>query len=853
MKKLLTLLISGILLLSCINAFALPKDELMAIGVDSEIFSEGKDEYITRAEFAHMSARLIDAEEKTAHQDAFDDVLASDKYAGDVQFLKNMGIIGGAYDNMFLPDNKITQEAAYKIVSNVMGYSFLAENLGGFPEGYNRLALETGLALNSESKDGFMTRNGAVKMISYALTAKLHNFSYTLRDGELVMIPSNKEDITLLAKMGVSAYTGYVQSADFAKGSISFIVQKNKYEANPEYLNRGEMLSLTLPDGYDVYEFEKVNVLLWVNEDDEVIFIQPVKNTEILYGFIDSVNGDTSNKGYGIKYISEITLLNDEEEYDVSGDAVLRFNGKETTSASNITGNFAKIVLSNGEVTFIESWEAEQGGIVTAVNNDEISYIKQDSGVAKLKNIDSYKIKRIFINGKVSSLENIKKDSVFDFAVYDEMIMINANETVVTDVLNSVNFSGGNITIGNSTYRMKELYHSLDGKIFTKDEDITELFSLTVKAYFAPDGYVRYITPEASDALAKTKFFGVVLGTKADTFGDGREISLYRIYPDKFEKEIFKVMKKANLNGIKWDDIAKSAKNLDGKGVFEFSVNSNGVITEINYPRLFEGYGKGVKEYTTGSFGSLGTPYVTINGKTLYFPSTKMVCIYDADGEFSLGTVDWMTSLYGQSLSKSLTLSFYRDDTDGTYPALVIVTGGVNNISYRESRFGMYAGYSRGIDENGDECYKVHVYTGQKDYKTFNLSKEKIDQYFGNTKRGLISYKDEYLYNKDKISATVTVDLSAESVDWNVVDDATSAGFHKGTIKRVDNNRLWLSNGEIYFMNGTSSTRLFFEINENMPEEKILKSIDYTDLSPGDEIFFYLGSSQTVSAIVKVV
>lgn len=853
MKKLLTILISAILLLSCMSGFAAEKDELSAIGADTAILNSDGNEYITRAEFAHLSARLIDSEEKTAHVSPFDDVNQSDKYAGDIQFLKNMGIIGGAYDNMFLPDEKLTLEASYKIVSNVMGYESLALSLGGFPNGYVRLALETGLSLNTESKDGFLTKNGAVKMISYALTAKLHNFSYIVRDGELEMIPSNTADTTLLAKLGISAYTGFAEGEGNTKGSLIFNVLKNKYDSNPEYLEGGTKLILKLPEGYDSYGFEKLNVLVWVNENDEIIYIQPLKNNNVYYGYIDSVNGKTDDVGYGIKYISRITLLNDEEEYDVAEGAELKFNGKETTAAAKLIGNFAKIVIINDEITYIESWEAEEGGIITSKANDELTYIKKENGTVKLKDIDSFNTKLVFINGKVSSFDNIKPDSFFEYAIFDDMIMLNVNETVVTDVLNSVNFSGGEITIGGITYKMKDLYHSLDGTSYTNEKNLSSLFKTTVKAYFSQSGHVRYIAPENTEETSKIKFFGVVLGTKSDTFGENREIKLYRIYDDSFKEETYKVSEKAELNSIEWTTIQRSAKNLDGEGVFEFSVNADGLITEISYPRLFEGFGTATRNYSTGSFTSVGTPYVTINGKALYFPGSKMVCLYELDGKFSIGTIDWMTSLYGQSLSESLTLSFYRDDSDGTYPALVIITGGVNKIAYRESRFGMYAGYSESLDTNGDKCFNVHVYTGQKEYKTFKVTEDFIKTNFKDVKYGLLTYKDEYLFAENKISVSSLIDLSAESVDWTLVSEENKSGMHKGTIKRVDNNRLWLSNGEIYFMNGLTSTRLFFELNENMPSDRALKVIDYTDLTPGDEVYYYLSGSLTVSVIIKVV
>jgi len=174
-------------------------------------------------------------------------------------------------------------------------------------------------------------------------------------------------------------------------------------------------------------------------------------------------------------------------------------------------------------------------------------------------------------------------------------------------------------------------------------------------------------------------------------------------------------------------------------------------------------------------------------------------------------------------------------------------------LAYRESKLGMYAGYSYTVDKNGEQAVNVHVYTGQKEYTTFKVSEDFVKNNFGDMKYGLISYKDQYLFANNKISVSSKTDLSNSSLDWNVIEEENKSGMHKGVVKRIDNNRLWLSNGETYFMNGTSSTRLFFELNENMPQDKAIKPIEYGDISPGDEIFYYLSGSLTVSVVIKVV
>ena len=115
---------------------------------------------------------------------------------------------------------------------------------------------------------------------------------------------------------------------------------------------------------------------MWVNKDKQIIYIAPLENVEIKYACIASVNGDTNkNNTYSINYIDRLTLFNDNTKYNVSNEATLKYNGEMTNVSVKLIDNYAKIVMQNDAIIFIESWDLKEGGIIEKITDDEITYI----------------------------------------------------------------------------------------------------------------------------------------------------------------------------------------------------------------------------------------------------------------------------------------------------------------------------------------------------------------------------------------------------------------------------------------------------------------------------------------------
>lgn len=128
---------------------------------------------ITRAEFATIICRLFGVSEdaKGIKQSSFTDVPASHWAVGYIAKANELGIINGNGDGTFSPEGAITYEQAIKMVLATYDLSELAEQSGGYPDGYIVVAQEY------EMTDGVVGKKGA-QITRSAVAKLLYNAMY---------------------------------------------------------------------------------------------------------------------------------------------------------------------------------------------------------------------------------------------------------------------------------------------------------------------------------------------------------------------------------------------------------------------------------------------------------------------------------------------------------------------------------------------------------------------------------------------------------------------------------------------------------------------------------------------------
>jgi len=104
------------------------------------------DKTISRAETAAILCRMMGAEEdaKTMTSSPFTDVPSTHWAVGYIAKAAEAGIISGYSNGEFKPSNPVTYQQILKMLVCAWGWGGLAEEAGGWPNGYIQVANESG-------------------------------------------------------------------------------------------------------------------------------------------------------------------------------------------------------------------------------------------------------------------------------------------------------------------------------------------------------------------------------------------------------------------------------------------------------------------------------------------------------------------------------------------------------------------------------------------------------------------------------------------------------------------------------------------------------------------------------------
>ncbi len=129
---------------------------------------------ITRAEMAAVILRTLGNKSLTKYTGMFSDVDASHWAADTIQTAADLGIINGMGDGTFAPDAPVKYEQAIKMTVCALNYGAYADYNGGYPMGYITLAGRSDLQLTKSIGGAYgtdATRGTVVKLIYNAVNA----------------------------------------------------------------------------------------------------------------------------------------------------------------------------------------------------------------------------------------------------------------------------------------------------------------------------------------------------------------------------------------------------------------------------------------------------------------------------------------------------------------------------------------------------------------------------------------------------------------------------------------------------------------------------------------------------------
>jgi hypothetical protein len=317
----------------------------------------------------------------------------------------------------------------------------------------------------------------------------------------------------------------------------------------------------------------------WVNEDDEVFFVDvKTEDKNILVDTVKSVV-DTRDK---------LELLVADKKYNVSDDAQIYVNFEKkdldngkiaADDVSDITKAYGKIVLDRGEIVFANLFQFTDNAVVTKVSDTKIEYFKTSETVRKL-NLDDYDAYYIYDkNFKTASIEDIDKDSAIFWYVNDddEIFVVVVNDKVEGELTRAkddeITVDGNKIKttfVGNATVSADANDNIV--AYAASAEEVEDLLGEEVVVILDVNGRARHIVGDV-EAVSGTHY-----GIVTEVFRSGRYW-----YADIFTKDGKKVEYKFENNSNGSDAAALFDADAPTPApylVVEFKLNSDGEIAK---------------------------------------------------------------------------------------------------------------------------------------------------------------------------------------------------------------------------------------------------------------------------------
>ncbi len=615
MKRSLSLLLVLILALTSFSLVASAasgaSQVISQFNIMPQSCSADSENLVTRRDFAYTIANILGSGEAAPRATDFIDIGEDIEDSGYIYYATVNGFLATT-GNMFCPDDPISLHDFNDAVIKLLAYETIAEANGGGKDGALKTVRDLKIYNGVTIKDYETVTVKQYRQLVYNLmTADITDFSYSYdQDGNINLYRTGTTKTLLSQYFGISRYYGSITEVNNQKPSAKFRVTKNVSEANPEMLVVGSDYYFLSNGTVDLNFYQNIPIEIWTNKDGVIVYIAPQPNVEVFYDVIYSVNNDTNpNNAYALNLVDEIEFNRDTREYKIDSSATVSYNGAITGIPVKLAGKYAKIVLINNKVTFIETWNLQEGGMVLEINNSYISYIKGEAE-DKLKRIGEYDDIMVIIEGRSTDRNQIKPGSLFSYYQTDNLLVIVVSEKTLVGNFDSM--STGEIEIGRHFYPTSgNIYVSEDGENY-HENDFDSVFDTQVTCYVDIFGNIRYM--KSNGYLNEANVFtAYILGSSQKGFEDIK-IKVQKIYPTLEEVIITKPSDLADSKYVAYDDTTasslrdtfRSAQSIQQAALttrqqdieraadflYKFTVDEDGVITQISEPDFFLLFGE---------------------------------------------------------------------------------------------------------------------------------------------------------------------------------------------------------------------------------------------------------------------
>lgn len=275
-------------------------------------------EYVSRADFARMVAKIINAPDYSGEGQYYYDVPKNHYAYGSISTLTEMGILSGVEEKRFEPERPIELSQAYKILLTLMNYNVDAEFKGGYPSGYMSVALELDLKVIGPA-DSKVTRGEMFTIVYEAMKTDMMVIDF--EDGKKVTYVG---DETLLS---------YYHDIYYDKGILNAAAGmslEGKIPAKSDDIRIGDTnykTNLILQK----YIGEEIEFFYHENDDDEddtVLWAKSTGKTDVLELNADEIDGFDKDT-FNLKYTNS---RNAARQVKIDRGITVIYNGREVGS-----------------------------------------------------------------------------------------------------------------------------------------------------------------------------------------------------------------------------------------------------------------------------------------------------------------------------------------------------------------------------------------------------------------------------------------------------------------------------------------------------------------------------------------
>ncbi len=475
------------------------------------------DDDITRAEFAQImmkSLALDSAAESYQPRGMFNDVPTSNIFAPAIELGAGIGAIKGYGDGNFGPDDNVLGTEAVKMMTFAAGHDVIAENNGGYPNGYLARAREIGMLKGITNLDFNVPMTRGQAAILCANTLKVDMMKKVTVGGEIRY--EFQDDVNLLSeKHDVYKATGLVSANSTTSLWQTSVLPEGKVQIeNGTARGVFSVGETTIADAVG----KNVDAYYLVDEDadTQVVVAYDISESKNSVVTVDIENIDyTTIANTSIEYWADKENDIDTTELDIVTAPSIIFNGMARAAGKTVVDTFNEIEGKPGEVTFIDNNGDGNVDILNVTAYDTVyvskvnpkDYKISDKLTGKTWTVDVYASNMnatvVDIDGEPLEFEDISEGDVLSIAMSDSGL---ASQSVkIIDSQESVDGEVTSISLKDGKY------------IFSIDDEKYEL---------APE-YHDYIALDASGNLKPVSELKVKIGSIGEFYLDAFENIAY--------------------------------------------------------------------------------------------------------------------------------------------------------------------------------------------------------------------------------------------------------------------------------------------------------------------------------------